>query len=77
MFENRMLRRIFGLKSEDFVRGWRKLYNEELHNLCSSPNITRMTRIRRMDRTRGTHGREEECVQNFGGKSRKRERQLG
>jgi hypothetical protein len=48
MFENKVLRRIFRLKSEDFGRGWRKLYNEELHNLCSPPNIIRMIRITRM-----------------------------
>jgi hypothetical protein len=35
-----MLRRIFGLKSEDFFK--RKLYNGELHNLCSSPKLRRM-----------------------------------
>jgi hypothetical protein len=48
MFENRVLRRIFGLKSEDIVRGCRKLYNEELHNLCSAPNIIRIIKLRSM-----------------------------
>jgi hypothetical protein len=32
VFENRVLRRIFGLKSEEVTGGWRKLQNEELHN---------------------------------------------
>jgi hypothetical protein len=48
MFENRMLRRIFGLKRDKATGGWRTLYNEELHNLYSSPNITTMIKSRRM-----------------------------
>jgi PAS domain-containing protein len=73
MFENRVLRRIFGLKSEDSIRGWRELYNEELHNFCCSPNIIRITKIRRM-RWAGhvARMRGEECVQGFDGESRKR-----
>jgi hypothetical protein len=48
VFENRVLRRIFGPK-RDHVRGdWRKLHYEKLHNLYSSPNIIRMTKSRRM-----------------------------
>jgi hypothetical protein len=39
MFENRVLRRIFGLKRDEVTGEWRKLHNEELHNLYSSPNI--------------------------------------
>jgi hypothetical protein len=47
VFENRMLRRIFGPRDE--VAGdWRKLHNEELHNLFSSPNTIRMIKSRRM-----------------------------
>jgi hypothetical protein len=38
-FENRTLRRIFGPEGENVAGGWRKLYNEEFHNLCSSQNI--------------------------------------
>jgi hypothetical protein len=38
VFENRMLRRIFGQKKDEFIGGWRKLHNEELHNLYSSPD---------------------------------------
>jgi hypothetical protein len=48
VFENRVLRRIFGPKRKDVTGDWRKLHNEELHNLCSSPNIIRMTKSRRM-----------------------------
>jgi hypothetical protein len=36
VFENRLLRRIFGSKRDEVMRDWRKLHNEELHNLCSS-----------------------------------------
>jgi hypothetical protein len=52
VFENRVLRRIFGLKRDEVTGGWRKLHKEELHNLYSSPrrmrwagNVTRMGRI--------------------------------
>jgi hypothetical protein len=43
VFENRVLRRIFGLTGD-----WRKLHNEELHNLYSSPYVIRMIKSRRM-----------------------------
>jgi hypothetical protein len=46
--ENRVLRRIFGLKRDEVTGGWRKLHNEELHNLYSSPNIIRAIKSRRM-----------------------------
>jgi hypothetical protein len=48
MFENGMLRRIFGPKRDEVTRGWRKLHSEEPHNLCSLPNIIRMIKSRRM-----------------------------
>jgi hypothetical protein len=48
VFENRVLRRIFGLKMDEITRDWRKLHNEELHSLYSSPNIIRMLKSRRM-----------------------------
>jgi hypothetical protein len=47
VFENRVLR-IFGPKRDEVTGGWRKLHNEELHNLCSSPSIIRMIKSRRM-----------------------------
>jgi hypothetical protein len=46
VFENRVLRSIFGPKRED--RSWRKLHNDELHDLYSSPNIVRAIKSRRM-----------------------------
>jgi hypothetical protein len=48
VFENRVLRRIFGLKRDEVTGEWRKLHNEELHNLFSSPNNIRKIKSRRM-----------------------------
>jgi hypothetical protein len=48
LFENRVLRRIFGSKIEEVVAGWRRLHNEELHNLYTSPHIVRVIKSRRM-----------------------------
>jgi hypothetical protein len=48
VFENRVLRRIFCLKSHEVTGDSRKLHNEELHNLYASPNIIRMIKSRRM-----------------------------
>jgi hypothetical protein len=50
VFENRVLRRIFEPKREEVAGDWRKLHNEELHILYSSPNIitSRMIKSRRM-----------------------------
>jgi hypothetical protein len=46
VFENEVLRRIFGPKRDGLTGGWRKLHNEELHTLCSSPNIIRMIQVK-------------------------------
>ena len=48
VFENRVLRRIFGLKRDGVTREWRKLHNEELNDLYCSPNIVRVIKWRRM-----------------------------
>jgi hypothetical protein len=48
VFENRVLRIIFGPKRGDVAGEWRKLHSEELHNLYSSPNIIRQVKSRRM-----------------------------
>jgi hypothetical protein len=48
VFENRVLRRIFQPKRDGVKEGWKKLHNEELHNLCSSPSIIRIIKSRRM-----------------------------
>jgi hypothetical protein len=44
VFENRVLRGIFGPKRDEMIGNWRKLHNEELHNLYCSPSIIRMTK---------------------------------
>ena len=62
MFENRVLRRVFG-KSDEVIGEWRKLHNEELRDLYSLPNIVRVVKSRmrwaghvaRMGEGRGTH----------------------
>jgi hypothetical protein len=48
VFENRMLRRIFGPKRDEVTAEWRRLHNEELCTLYSSPNIIRVIKSRRM-----------------------------
>jgi hypothetical protein len=48
VFENRVLRRIFVPKRDEVTGEWRKLHNEELHNLYSSPDIIRQVKSRRM-----------------------------
>jgi hypothetical protein len=48
VFENRVLRRIFGPKRDEMTGGWRDLYNEEIHNLYSSPNVIRVIKSRRI-----------------------------
>jgi hypothetical protein len=63
VFEDKVLRRIFGPKRDEVIGGWRKLHNEELHNVYCSPCIIRMIKLRRM-RWAGvcsTYG-EEECM---------------
>jgi hypothetical protein len=48
VFENRVLRRIFGSKRDEVTGEWRKLHNEKLRILYSSPNITRQIKSRIM-----------------------------
>jgi hypothetical protein len=48
VFENRVLRRIFGLKRDGITGEWRRLHNEKLHDLYSSPTIIRVIKSRRM-----------------------------
>jgi len=48
VFENRVLRRVFGPKRDELTGEWRKLHNEELRGLYSLPNIVRVVKSRRM-----------------------------
>jgi hypothetical protein len=48
VFENRVLRRLFGPKRDEVTGGWRKLHNEELHGFYCSPSIVRVIKARRM-----------------------------
>jgi hypothetical protein len=48
VFENRVLRRIFGPKRKEVAGACRRLQNEELHNLYTSPNVIRVIKLRRM-----------------------------
>jgi hypothetical protein len=48
VFENRVLRKIFGPKRNEVTGEWRKLHNKELHHLYSSPSIIRIIKSRRM-----------------------------
>jgi hypothetical protein len=52
VFENRVLRRIFEPKRVEVAGGWRKLHNEELHNLYFSPSIIRKIKLGNMRRGR-------------------------
>ena len=70
VFENRVLRGIFGPKRDEVTGEWRKLHNEELNDLFCSPNIVRVIKSRRM-RWAGHVARmeEERCIKGFGGES--------
>jgi hypothetical protein len=71
VFENSVLRGIFGPKRDEVTGEWRKLHNEEFHNLYSSPDIIRQVKANEVGEACSTHGRGEKGVQGFGGKVRK------
>jgi hypothetical protein len=73
VFENRVLRRIFGPKRDEVKGEWRKLHNEELYNLYSSPDIIRQVTANEVGGACSTNGRGEKSVQGFGGKARRKE----
>jgi hypothetical protein len=66
LFENRVLRRIFGPKRDEVTGEWRKLHNEELNDLYSSPNIVRVIKSRRMRWVGHVKRIGYKCMQGFG-----------
>jgi hypothetical protein len=66
VFENRVLRRIFGPKRDEATGEWRRLHNEELNNLYSSLDIVRAIKSRRMRWAEHVARMgKERCVQDF------------
>jgi hypothetical protein len=72
VFENRVLRRIFGPKRDEVTGDWRKLHIEELRNLYSSPDIISQVKANDVGRACSMHGRGEKSIQGFGGKARRK-----
>jgi hypothetical protein len=73
VFENKVVRRIFGPKRDEVTGEWRKLHNEELHILHFSPNFIRQIKSRRRRWAGHVERMGEECVQGFDGKTRRKE----
>jgi hypothetical protein len=64
VYENRELRRAFGLDREEDARSWGRLRNEELRNLYASPNIVRVIKIKEVQigGARNMHGRDDKFI---------------
>jgi hypothetical protein len=63
VFENRVLRKIFGTKREEVAGGRGILHNNELHNFYTSPNIIKVSKSRRiMSGAYSMQGRDEKCI---------------
>ena len=69
MFENRVLRRIFGAKRDGVTGQWRKLHYKELYALVFSPNILRVRKSRRARWAGHVVRMGERCIQGFGGET--------
>ena len=72
VFENRVLRKIFGPRRDEVTGEWRRLHNKELNDLYFSPNIVRVIKLRRM-RWAGhvaRMGEERGCTESWGGNRR-------
>ena len=72
VFENRVLRKIFGLRRDEVPGEWRRLYNAELNDLYSSPNIVQVIKSRRMRLARHVArvGEERVCTGSWWGNRR-------
>jgi hypothetical protein len=66
VFENRVLRRIFGHTRDKVTWEWRRLHNEVLNDLYSPPNIVRVIKSRRMRWAGMWHGGGERYIQDYG-----------
>jgi hypothetical protein len=73
VLETRVLRRVFGPNRDEVTGEWRKLHNEKLHILYSSPNIIRQIKSRRLRWAGHVARMGEECVQGYEGKARRKE----
>jgi len=75
VFENRVLRRIFGPKKDELTGEWGKLHNEELNKLYCSPSIVRVKKIEKneMGGACSAYGGGERCIQDFCGETRRKE----
>jgi hypothetical protein len=71
VFENRVLRRIFGPKGDEATGEWRRLHNEELNDVYSSLNIIHgnQTEKNEMGGACSTYGGKERCIEDFGGET--------
>ena len=69
VFENRVLRGIFGPKRDEVTEEWRQLHNEELNDLYCSANIVPVIQLRRMRWTGHVASMRERCIQGFGGET--------
>jgi hypothetical protein len=68
------MQKMFRPKKDEVMGGWKKLNNEELHDLYCLPSIIRITKSRRMmGRAYSMNAAEEECIYDFDGKARKKE----
>jgi hypothetical protein len=73
MFENMVIRRIFGPNRDEVTGQWRKLHSEELHIIYPTPNIIRHIKSTRMRWAGHVVRMGEECIQGFDGRDRRKE----
>jgi hypothetical protein len=63
VFENGVLKRIFGSKRDEIIWGWRKMYNEDFLNMYASSNIIRIIKsMKSWPKSHSMHGKEEGCI---------------